>query len=242
MFSGKIEDYILFEDRDIIVCRKPAGIAVQNARIGAMDLESSLKNYLASKFGDGRNMPYLAVIHRLDQPVEGILVFGKTPKAAKELSAQITSGKMRKIYLAVTYGQPEYTAVSKNPVILEDYLKKDGKTNSSSVVKASTPGAKKARLSYEVIDETLDKISGKKKWLLRIHLDTGRHHQIRVQLAHAGMPLAGDRKYGTGDNEMVVSGGLALCAASLTFVHPVTKKTMKFETKPETGAFEGFQK
>lgn len=242
MFSGKIEDYILFEDKDIIVCRKPAGIAVQNARIGAMDMESSLKNYLSLKSGNVRNVPYLAVVHRLDQPVEGILVFGKTPKAAKELSGQITGGKMEKIYLAVTYGQPECTEVSRNPVILEDYLKKDGKTNSSSVVPASTPGAKKARLSYEVLDETLDKISGKKKWLLRIHLDTGRHHQIRVQLAHAGMPLAGDRKYGTGENGMVVSGGLALCAASLTFVHPVTKKAMKFETKPETGAFEGFQK
>ena len=83
MFSGKIEDYILFEDKEIIVCRKPAGIAVQNARIGAMDLESSLKNYLAMQDGGGRRIPYLAVIHRLDQPVEGILVFGKTPEAAK---------------------------------------------------------------------------------------------------------------------------------------------------------------
>ena len=103
MFSGKIEDYILFEDKEIIVCRKPAGIAVQNARIGAMDLESSLKNYLAMQDGGGRRIPYLAVIHRLDQPVEGILVFGKTPEAAKSLSAQITAGKMEKIYLAVTY-------------------------------------------------------------------------------------------------------------------------------------------
>ena len=94
MFSGKIEDYILFEDKEIIVCRKPAGIAVQNARIGAMDLESSLKNYLAMQDGGGRRIPYLAVIHRLDQPVEGILVFGKTPEAAKSLSAQITAGKM----------------------------------------------------------------------------------------------------------------------------------------------------
>ena len=105
MFSGKIEDYILFEDKEIIVCRKPAGIAVQNARIGAMDLESSLKNYLAMQAGGGRRIPYLAVIHRLDQPVEGILVFGKTPEAAKSLSAQITAGKMEKIYLAVTYGK-----------------------------------------------------------------------------------------------------------------------------------------
>ena len=105
MFSGKIEDYILFEDKEIIVCRKPAGIAVQNARIGAIDLESSLKNYLAMQASGGRRIPYLAVIHRLDQPVEGILVFGKTPEAAKSLSAQITAGKMEKIYLAVTYGK-----------------------------------------------------------------------------------------------------------------------------------------
>ena len=165
MFSGKIEDYILFEDKEIIVCRKPAGIAVQNARIGAMDLESSLKNYLAMQDGGGRRIPYLAVIHRLDQPVEGILVFGKTPEAAKSLSAQITAGKMEKIYLAVTYGKQ--AEAGKKEKVLEDYLKKDGKSNTSSVVNAHTPGAKKARLSYEVLGEAVDAISGKKKWLLR---------------------------------------------------------------------------
>ena len=88
--------------------------------------------------------------------------------------------------------------LGKKKKVLEDYLKKDGKSNTSSVVNAHTPGAKKARLSYEVLGEAVDAISGKKKWLLRIHLDTGRHHQIRVQMAHAGMPLAGDRKYGAG--------------------------------------------
>ena len=221
MFSGKIEDYILFEDKEIIVCRKPAGIAVQNARIGAMDLESSLKNYLAMQAGGGRRIPYLAVIHRLDQPVEGILVFGK----------------MKKIYLAVTYGKQ--AEAGKKEKVLEDYLKKDGKSNTSSVVNAHTPGAKKARLSYEVLGEAVDAISGKKKWLLRIHLDTGRHHQIRVQMAHAGMPLAGDRKYGAGTNVTIGAGSLALCAASLTFFHPVTGKVMKFVTKPEGAEFKG---
>ena len=141
MFSGKIEDYILFEDKEIIVCRKPAGIAVQNARIGAMDLESSLKNYLAMQDGGGRRIPYLAVIHRLDQPVEGILVFGKTPEAAKSLSAQITAGKMEKIYLAVTYGKQ--AEAGKKEKVLEDYLKKDGKSNTSSVVNAHTPVRRK---------------------------------------------------------------------------------------------------
>lgn len=197
MFSGKIEDYILFEDKEIIVCRKPAGIAVQNARIGAMDLESSLKNYLAMQAGGGRKIPYLAV----------------------------------------TYGQQAETG--KKETVLEDYLKKDGKSNTSSVVNANTPGAKKARLSYEVLGEAVDAISGKKKWLLRIHLDTGRHHQIRVQMAHAGMPLAGDRKYGAGTNVTIGAGSLALCAASLTFFHPVTGKVMKFVTKPEGAEFKG---
>ena len=197
MFSGKIEDYILFEDKEIIVCRKPAGIAVQNARIGAMDLESSLKNYLAMQAGGGRRIPYLAV------------TYGK----------QAEAGKKEKV--------------------LEDYLKKDGKSNTSSVVNAHTPGAKKARLSYEVLGEAVDAISGKKKWLLRIHLDTGRHHQIRVQMAHAGMPLAGDRKYGAGTNVTIGAGSLALCAASLTFFHPVTGKVMKFVTKPEGTEFKG---
>ena len=237
MFSGKIEDYILFEDKEIIVCRKPAGIAVQNARIGAMDLESSLKNYLAMQDGGGRRIPYLAVIHRLDQPVEGILVFGKTPEAAK-LSAQITAERWKNLSGSNiwTAGQAE---AGKKEKVLEDYLKKDGKSNTSSVVNAHTPGAKKARLSYEVLGEAVDAISGKKKWLLRIHLDTGRHHQIRVQMAHAGMPLAGDRKYGAGMNVTIGAGSLALCAASLTFFHPITGKVMKFVTNPEGAEFKG---
>ena len=157
---------------------------------------------------------------------------------------------MEKIYLAVTYGQPDTRACEteaghdenkSKSVVLEDYLKKDGRTNTSAVVNAGTTGAKKARLSYEVLGEAVDKISGKKKWLLRIHLDTGRHHQIRVQMAHAGMPLAGDRKYGTGTNVTIGSGSLALCAASLTFSHPVTGRIMKFETKPEGSGFAEFQ-
>ena len=168
-----------------------------------MDLESSLKNYLAMQDGGGRRIPYLAVIHRLDQPVEGILVFGKTPEAAKSLSAQITAGKMEKIYLAVTYGKQ--AEAGKKEKVLEDYLKKDGKSNTSSVVNAHTPGAKKARLSYEVL----------------------------------GMPLAGERKYGAGSNVTIGAGSLALCAASLTFFHPITGKVMKFVTNPEGAEFKG---
>lgn len=226
----RTEDMIIFEDREILMCHKPAGLAVQNAGIGTMDMESMIKNYLALK--QPEKIPYAAVVHRLDQPVEGILVFAKTPKAAKELSAQISGGKMKKEYLAVTYGK-----VEKEEGILEDYLKKDGRSNTSSVVKPGTPGGKKARLQYRLVDKCRDE-KGKEKFLIRILLDTGRHHQIRVQMAHAGMPLAGDRTYGDGENGGRFPG---LCSASLTFTAPSSKKTMHFQVKPEGEVFQGFK-
>ena len=134
---NNIEDMILYEDRDIIVCHKVAGIAVQSARIGMPDMESTLKNYLVAK--NPGKMPYLGVVHRLDQPVEGVLVFAKNKKAAAGLTGQITSGSVTKEYLAVTAQK-----VEKVQGHLEDYLKKDGKTNTSAVVTPETDGAKKA--------------------------------------------------------------------------------------------------
>lgn len=237
MLTGKVEEQILYEDRDILVCHKPAGIAVQSDGIGIMDLESVLKNYLALK-QEGTccqrsgKPPYLAVIHRLDQPVEGILVFGKTPRAAKELNSQMADRRIEKIYLAVTFGIPQA-----REGILEDYLKKDGRTNMSFAVGADVPGSKKARLSYRVLEAVPDSIEGKEKYLLRIQLETGRHHQIRVQMAHAEMPLYGDKKYG---NPGKTECGLGLCSAALGFVHPVSGKRMKFETIPKGKAFDGF--
>lgn len=225
----RIEDMIIFEDREILVCHKPAGFAVQNARIGTMDMESMIKNYLASN--QPEKVPYVAVVHRLDQPVEGVLVFAKTQKAARELSAQISGGKMKKEYLAVTYGK-----IEKEEGVLEDYLKKDGKSNTSFVVKPETPGGKKARLQYRLVDKCRDE-KGKEKFLVHILLDTGRHHQIRVQMAHAGMPLAGDKKYGDGENGGRFPG---LCSAALTFTNPSSKKMMQFQIKPEGEVFQGF--
>ena len=132
---NNIEDMILYEDRDIIVCHKVAGIAVQSARIGMPDMESTLKNYLASK--KTGTMPYLGIVHRLDQPVEGVLVFAKNKRAAAGLTGQITSGSVTKEYLAVTDQKPENVQGH-----LEDYLKKDGKTNTSAVVTSKTDRAK----------------------------------------------------------------------------------------------------
>ena len=238
MRNFRVEDTIIYEDREILLCHKPAGIAVQNARFGTMDLESAIRNYLAFGGAAGAQrcgkIPYLAVIHRLDQPVEGVLVFARTPDAARELSRQISGGEMNKKYLAVTAQAPG----DRNEQFLKDFLKKDSKTNTSSVVRRGTPGIKEARLSYKVLQEIADDrtISGK-RFLVEIHLDTGRHHQIRVQMSHAGMPLLGDRKYNPEDKSNLPLG---LCSCELTFIHPAKKKKMKFEISPRGDAFEGF--
>lgn len=228
MWIKQIKDYILYEDKNILVCHKPAGIAVQNARVGSMDLESLLKNYLAQK--NPGKMPYLGIINRLDQPVEGALVFALDPRSAAELNRQMTNGQIEKVYLAVTAAK-----AAQRSAVLEDWLKKENRTNSSAVVPAGTPGAKKAVLSYEVIDEDLE-TDDKTYTLLRIRLETGRHHQIRVQMAHAQMPLLGDRKYNPTEECRIP---LALCSAELGFLHPATKKPMHFRVAP---AGEGFQR
>ena len=119
MWIKDIRDYILYEDKDILVCHKPAGIAVQNARVGSMDMESLLKNYIAQKVPG--KMPYLGIIHRLDQPVEGVLVFALNPKAAADLSRQMTAGKIKKTYLAVTEGTVKVKSAK-----LVDWLKREG--------------------------------------------------------------------------------------------------------------------
>lgn len=228
---NNIEDMILFEDNDILVCHKAAGVAVQNARIGALDMESALKNYLALK--DPGKMPYLGIVHRLDQPVEGVLVFAKNKKAAAGLTKQITSGSVVKEYLAVTDRMPEQQSGR-----LEDFLKKDGKGNTSSVVTDKTAGAKKAILDYEVLTELTDeRTPAGKRVLVKIHLGTGRHHQIRVQMAHAGMPILGDRKYNTTDKSGLPLG---LCSCHLVFRHPTNGKKMEFRVTPKGESFAGF--
>lgn len=255
MRNFKIEDYILYEDKELLVCHKPAGIAVQSAGFGTMDMENALKNYLAGK--ESKGIPYVAVVHRLDQPVEGVIVFAKTPGAAKELSRQFANGEADKRYFAVTSQLSSELLKNKkgtgitagenpnDPVFwhmqeqsLTDYLKKDGRTNTSSVVPKGTLGSREARLSYQVLQKLRDDrtISGK-RYLVSIRLDTGRHHQIRVQMAHAGMPLLGDRKYNGSEK---ADFPLGLCSCMLAFTHPGNRKKMKFEIIPKGEAFQGF--
>lgn len=209
-----MEIRILFEDEQIIVCEKPAGVAVQTKRLGQADMESLLKNRRAGK----GELPYIGVVHRLDQPVSGVMVFAKTKEAAAALGRQIASGLADKFYYAVTDGVPE---AGKGQ--FTDYLLRDGRTNTSAVVESSTPGAKRAELSYEVLEPKNGRA------VLRIHLGTGRHHQIRVQLAHAGMPIVGDRKYNFKENMKPSGEPLCLCSYKIGFRHPKTRRNLAFE-------------
>jgi len=214
---------ILYEDEAILVVCKQAGLAVETKKIAEEDLESLLKKHLA-KDGDRngkKQPPYLAPINRLDQPVRGLVLFARTKEAAGKLSKDLTDGKITKIYRASVFGsfdEPEGT--------LKDTLVKDGKTNTSRVVKPGDSGyreGKEAILHYKEISPGEEEI----------RLLTGRHHQIRVQLANAGHPILGDNKYGNArsreESEKRRITQIALTAQKLIFDHPVSGKRMEFE-------------
>ena len=213
---------ILYEDKELLVVWKASGTAVQSARVSEPDLMSMLQNHMAERDGKA---PCLKPVNRLDQPVEGIFLVAKTDRAAAELGRQVSGHiHMEKWYQAVVCGKlPEKSGV------LVDNLLKDGRTNTSRVVPAGTKGARRCELSYEVLKEQ----DGKS--LLKIRLLTGRHHQILVQLAHAGAPIAGDRKYGKAEPGC---GPLCLCACGIRFAHPVTKEKMEFQAEPTFPASE----
>ena len=240
---------IVFEDRHVIVVYKPAGIATQTARVGQQDMVSELKNYLAGSDLTKKKEPYLGVVHRLDQPVSGLLVFAKTKEAAAGLGRQVTDGRMQKYYYAVVLGKPEEEKGK-----LEDYLYKDGRTNLSLVVKEDFPNAKKAVLEYRLVkslraffessEEPIVFAKPPEVSLLEVRLVTGRHHQIRVQLSHAGLPLLGDGKYGSERSKFLSRQtgykNTALCAHRLSFIHPISKKQMDFEKQPQEEIFQSF--
>lgn len=224
---------VLWEDGQILVCYKPAGLAVQSSAPGRMDMESECKNYLADK---GRCNPYLGVIHRLDQPVEGILVFAKDSEMAAMLNRQLAEGKIRKKYYAVVKGKlPEGT------MKLTEYLVKDVRSQTAVIAGEKTAGAKRAVLLCNKAGyEEARGIS-----LADIELQTGRFHQIRAQMANAGFPLLGDHKYGT-DESRKLSDELkitntALCAYYLEFIHPQSQERVRFCIVPENIAFLNFK-
>ena len=203
---------ILYEDESIVVIGKPAGLAVQTKNIAEEDALSLLRKETRS--------PYLAPINRLDQPVRGLVLFAKSKTSAAVLSKDLTLGKISKFYRAKVYGSFE-----KKEGELRDILYKDAKTNTSRVVK---PGEWEYKDGKEAVLEYKETAPGE----LSIRLITGRHHQIRVQLANAGHPILGDVKYGNEESkaESKEKGirTIALTAERLIINHPVTKKRMEF--------------
>lgn len=215
-----MDKMIVYEDNALLVVHKPAGIATQTAKPGQADLVSELKNYRKNKGED----TYIGVIHRLDQPVEGLLVFAKNQSAAKELSRQLQTGVLKKSYFALVYGEIEPGTAGE----LNDFMIKDSRTNMSRVTDKGTYGAKKAELSWKCMET----YQGKGYSGLEVEIFTGRHHQIRVQLANAGMPILGDIKYGT-DKSKELSQCLnikntALFAHKLALLHPQTGKPLEY--------------
>lgn len=214
---------IIFEDKEIIVCIKPSGIPTQSKRIGTPDMVSILKNHLHGS-GQKKGEPYLGLIHRLDQPVAGLLVFAKNPSAAKALNRQLQSSGFGKHYLAILSAIP-----ARPESTLEDYMVKDGRSNVSRICTPDTPGAKIARLRYKVL-RTQESLA-----LAEITLDTGRHHQIRVQMSHIGCPILGDAKYApvNSHTDIPPSNQLRLYAVRLSFRHPATDAPLSFTYAPK---------
>lgn len=209
---------ILHEDNHLLVVIKPAGLLTQGDSSGKPALNELLKQYLKEAYGKPGNA-FVGIVHRLDQPVGGVMVFAKTSKAAGRLSEQVRSRSFRKGYLAVVEGE-----LPSGPRTLVHFLRKDKRRNVVSVVPPDAPDAKRAELRMEPV------ASRRGCTLVRIDLKTGRPHQIRVQMAKEGFPLLGDRKYGDGTWGSEVD--LALWAHALAVNHPTLKTPLTFVGAP----------
>lgn len=230
---------ILYEDEDIIVPVKPAGLQSQSVHSFEPDMVSEIRKHivgLSTKMSTNTPEPYVGVIHRLDKPVGGVMVYAKNQKAAAALSKQVQNGTLEKTYCAVICGQPV-----DNVGKYVDFLRKDEKNNYSQIVDKSVDGSRRAELSYEILGTK--QADGQELSLVKIQLMTGRHHQIRVQFAGHGFPLLGDAKYGREAGRTSVGRRrepLALWAMQLKFLHPATGEAMSFSAKPQGAAFRNF--
>ena len=211
---------VIYEDNHIIVVEKTPNIPSQSDKTGDIDMLTLVKQYIKEKYNKPGNV-YLGLVHRLDRPVGGIMIFAKTSKAASRLSNQVREKIFKKEYLAVVDGK--ITTISGT---LENYLYKDERNNMSKVVSKDKKNAKLAKLDYEVI--TYNEV--KNLSLLKINLHTGRHHQIRVQLSNFGHSIFGDQKYGKRGHGKQI----ALWAYKLTIEHPISKEKMTFTDLPDT--------
>ncbi|TAF64839.1 MAG: RluA family pseudouridine synthase [Flavobacterium sp.] len=207
-----ISDRILYEDNHVIVVNKLPSELTQGDKTGDAILPDLIKSYLKEKYQKPGNV-FLGVVHRLDRPTSGALVFARTSKALERLNAQFRDKETNKVYWAIVGQKPTNPNGS-----LVHYLKKNETQNKSYVVAETTPGAKKATLHYQQIG------ASERYFLLEVQLETGRHHQIRCQLSNMGCIIKGDLKYGFDRSNP--DGGIHLHARKLVFIHPVSKEPL----------------
>ena len=219
---------VIYEDNHIIVVSKTASEIVQGDKTGDTPLSELVKHYLKEKYNKPGNV-FIGVTHRLDRPVSGLVVFAKTSKALARLNEMFKNGDVHKTYWAIVKNCPQETEAT-----LEHYLVRNEKQNKSYAYDREKPGAKKAILHYKLIGHS------ENYFLLEVDLKTGRHHQIRCQLAKIGCPIKGDLKYGFPRSNP--DGSICLHARRVSFIHPVSNELIELEAPlPEGNLWKGFQ-
>ncbi len=213
MASTKDNLQVLFEDNHIVIVNKQAGDITQGDKTGDKPLSDVVKEYIKEKYNKP-GLVFLGVVHRLDRPTSGIIIFARTSKALERLNKMLRDKTIQKTYWAVVKNQPK-----KEQDTLTNFLKKNPKNNKSTAYSKEIDGSKKAILHYKVIKK-LDNYS-----LLEVDLETGRHHQIRCQLSTIGSPIKGDLKYGF--NRSNKDGSIHLHARKINFIHPVSKEAVQ---------------
>lgn len=209
---------IVYEDNHIVVVNKRAGEIVQGDRTGDRPLSEEVKLYLKEKYNKPGNV-FCGVVHRIDRPVSGLVIFARTSKALERLNAMLRDGKIHKTYRALVEGRPEQPEGR-----LENYLVSDGRINKTFVTDSADPRAKLSALEYRTV------AAGDRYTLLEINLLTGRKHQIRAMLAAIGHPIKGDLKYGARRSNR--DGGISLQAFRIEFEHPVSHEMISLEAEP----------
>lgn len=219
---------VVYEDNHIIIVSKTASEIVQGDKTGDTPLSETVKQYLKEKYQKPGNV-FIGVTHRLDRPVSGLVVFAKTSKALARLNDMFRNGEVKKTYWAVVKNQPP-----RQEGELTHYLVRNERQNKSYAYDAERPGSKKAVLHYRMIARSDN------YYLLEVDLKTGRHHQIRCQLAHMGCPIKGDLKYGFPRSNP--DGSICLHARRVSFVHPVSKQLIEVEAPlPPGNLWAGFR-